>query len=84
MRCYANAIDNGIFFELDLENLKVIRTLETGWAPVQGSVINNVGQVLEHPKRTIKGRLSLRVTSAQPFYWMDFDHILTKQESSAS
>ncbi len=37
---YAFASDNGIFFELNLERLKVSRTLETGGAPVQGSFIN--------------------------------------------
>jgi len=37
---YAFASDNGKFFEFDLTNLMVSRTLETGGAPVQGSFIN--------------------------------------------
>ena len=40
MYYYAFASDNGIFFEFDLKNLKVSRTLYTGGAPVQGSFIN--------------------------------------------
>ena len=40
MYYYAFASDNGIFFEFDLKNLEVSRTLETGGAPVQGSFIN--------------------------------------------
>jgi len=40
MYYYAFASDNGVFFELNLESLKVSRTLETGGAPVQGSFIN--------------------------------------------
>lgn len=33
---YAFASDNGIFFEINLETLKVSRTLDTGGTPVQG------------------------------------------------
>ncbi|WP_457747688.1 YncE family protein [Sulfurimonas sp.] len=33
---YAFATDNGIFYELDLETLKVSRTLKTGGTPLQG------------------------------------------------
>ncbi len=33
---YAFATDNGIFYELDLETLKVTRTLDTGGTPLQG------------------------------------------------
>lgn len=40
MYYYAFASDNGVFFELNLQNLKVERTLYTGGAPVQGSFIN--------------------------------------------
>jgi len=40
MYYYAFASDNGIFFEFDLKNLEVSRTLKTGGAPVQGSFIN--------------------------------------------
>jgi len=40
MYYYAFASDNGIFFELNLQNLMVSRTLKTGGAPVQGSFIN--------------------------------------------
>lgn len=32
--------DNGIFFAFNLETLDVSRILETGGAPVQGSLIN--------------------------------------------
>jgi hypothetical protein len=37
---YAFASDNGVFFEINLENLTVSRTLETDGVPVQGSFIN--------------------------------------------
>ena len=37
---YAFASDNGIFFEINLQNLTVSRILETGGVPVQGSFIN--------------------------------------------
>jgi len=40
MYYYAFASDNGFFFEFDLKNLEVSRTLHTGGAPVQGSFIN--------------------------------------------
>lgn len=33
---YAFATDNGVFYELDLETLKVSRTLKTGGTPLQG------------------------------------------------
>jgi DNA-binding beta-propeller fold protein YncE len=33
---YAFATDNGIFYELDLEKLKVTRKLDTGGTPLQG------------------------------------------------
>jgi len=40
MYYYAFASDNGIFFEFNLQSLKVERTLYTGGAPVQGTFIN--------------------------------------------
>jgi len=37
---YAFASDNGVFFEINLQKLKVNRRLHTGGVPVQGSFIN--------------------------------------------
>ena len=37
---YSFATDNGIFYELDLDTLKVTRTLETGGTPLQGVFVN--------------------------------------------
>jgi len=37
---YAFASDNGVFFELNLQKLRVNRTLYTGGVPVQGSFLN--------------------------------------------
>ncbi len=36
---YAFASDNGIFYELDIEELKVTKTLQTGGSPIQGVFI---------------------------------------------
>jgi DNA-binding beta-propeller fold protein YncE len=40
---YAFASDNGIFYELDIEELKVTKTLETGGTPIQGVFIDRSG-----------------------------------------
>lgn len=37
---YAFASDNGIFYEINLQDLQVSRILETGGVPVQGTFIN--------------------------------------------
>jgi DNA-binding beta-propeller fold protein YncE len=37
---YAFASDNGIFYELDLEKLKITQTVKTGGTPIQGVFID--------------------------------------------